>query len=170
MNGWKLFAVIAGAGLLLLYAYGVWLYLRGKGRERLENAVRALLTLKENGGVLEIALRGQGTVLVFCRQDGRMNWADLRLRIPLTTRSLPLYTELKRAFSHSEYEFRAMEGSTEAIAELRILVEDIWALGSGAKGAEAANLALDVLGFEKDARFIFKLKGKANWRLTNRPE
>jgi hypothetical protein len=56
------------------------------------------------------------------------------------------------------------EGSIEWVAEVRIHVSDIRTAGSARKGAEAANLALDVFGFKRDARFIFQHKGRNNWR------
>ena len=169
MSSWKLYAIGGGVSFLLFYAYTVFLYLRGQGRERLENAVKALLILKENGSVLEIVRRGRGVVLLFCRQDGQMNWAVLRLRIPGGPWSLPFCTELKESLGRNGFEFIATEGHGEWIAEVRIPVADIWAVGSAARGAEAANLALDALGYENDARFILKLKGKKNWRLMSRP-
>ena len=169
MSSWKWFAIGGVVIFLLYYADGVWLILRGQGRERLESAVKALLTLTENGGVLEIVRRGRGVVLLFCRHDGQANWAELRLRVPRTDWSLPFGPELKECLARHGYEFVAAEGPAEWIAEVQMPVEDIWAVGSAARGAEAANLALDELGFGKDARFILKLKGKKNWRLMSRP-
>ena len=165
---WTSVAIGVGVGAALLYGYMVWLYVRGKGRERLENGIKALLVMAENGGVLEIVSRGRGVVLVISRHDGQLNSADLRLRIPLTGWSLPLFGELKEIFSRHGFELTAMEGSTEWIGEMRILVDDIWAVGSATRGAEASNLALDAMGFAKDARFVFKYKAKKNWRMLHR--
>jgi len=132
-------------------------------------SIRALLNYAENGAVLEIDQLRRGLVLLFCRQDGQANWAELRLRIPLTDYSLPFGTEIKESLAHHGYEIVAREGSADCIAEVRIPVEDIWAVGSASRGAEAANLALDEMGYGKDARFIFKIKGKKNFRIWSRP-
>jgi hypothetical protein len=162
-------AVGVGVGLLLLYGCAVQFYLKGKGREDLESAIKAFLIMAANGGFLEIVRRGRSVILVFYRADGQLNWADLRLRIPFRTWSLPLVTELQQVFSCAGFEFSAIDGSIEWIAEVRIPVDDIWAVGSADRGAEAANLALDALGFGKDERFNFKLQGKKSWRIMNRP-
>jgi len=162
-------AVGVGVGLLLLYGYAVRFYLKGKGREDLESAIKAFLIMAANGGSLEIVRRGRGVILVFLRVDGQLNWADLRLRIPFRTWSLPLSAQLQCLFSGTGYDFSAIDGSLEWIAEVRLPIDDVWAVGSAKRCSEAANLALDALGYGKDERFNFKLQGKKSWRMMNRP-
>ncbi len=163
---WQIAVIGAGVAFLIFYANGVRLYLQGQGREHFESGVKALLTLKENGGRFEIARRGQGVIVYVYREDGQMNWADIRLRVPSREWSSPYSTALTEAFIQGGYE--VLKGSAEWITEVRILVDNIWAVGSAAKGAEAANLALDVLGFAKEDRFNQYIKGKANWRFQDR--
>jgi hypothetical protein len=161
---WTWFTVVGGVIFLAYYGYTVWFYLRGRGREDLENAIKSLLVLGGNGGYVEILCRGRGVILVIERGDGELNGANLRIRIPFRTWSLPFGSELQRVFSRSGYDFSAVEGSIEWIAEVRMPVINIWAVGSAAKAAEAVNLALDVFGYEHDARFNLAIKGKKNWR------
>jgi hypothetical protein len=157
-----------GGGILLfmVYAYAVFSYLRGKSRENLERAIKALLVIGGNGGLLQIVGRGRGTVLEICRADGQADWADVRLRIPSGRWSEPYVTLIEQQLKGRGFEI--MPASVDWISEVRVPVENIWTTAGAAKAAEAANTVLDALGFKRDARFVFRHRGKNSWRVMTR--
>jgi hypothetical protein len=157
---------IGGAILfLLLYTYAVVSYLRGKGREKLEGAIKALSIIGGNGAVLEIVRRKLGVILVISRTDGGLDWANLALKVPFSKWSLEHARELRANLEQSGFEVSPVSSSIEWIAEVRIHIDNIWAPGSSARGTEAAKIALDALGFGKDERFIFRHRGKNSLRV-----
>jgi hypothetical protein len=156
---------ILGVVWLILRFMGSNILGRGKSRSDFSHAVRSLLVLMENGGVLRVRHRGSKTEFNFVREAGTDESAELLLVIPRAEWSEKANAALRQAFDTHGYK-ASFDGKN--LAEIRIGSTDIWDEASGARGARAAHILVDALSIPRDARFDLALLGPMSRRIALR--
>jgi hypothetical protein len=159
--------IILPVSIILLVALRKFLgsQVHGKNlrREDFERRVRSLLLLMEDGGILHVKHRGSPVYFDFMRSQGCADAATVTVEVPRTAWSEAHQARMYDVFVSNNFDAR-QDVSSSTLAQVRVPVDDIWVVWSGAKAARAAHLLLDVLGVPKDARFDLALRGARSTR------
>src|SRR5437867_153754 len=121
--------------LLVLLVLGLWKFLgsqvHGKnlGREGFERGVRSLLILLKDGGRLHVKHRDSPVCFDFVRSEGSANCATVILEVPRTAWSEAHRARMHEVLVANNFEVLVCDDiSSSTVAQVRVLVEDIWAV------------------------------------------
>ena len=167
---WLVVLAIAAALVVGFFAWSIWVGGgRNIGRDRFPDTVRRFLLLFENGAFVRFDDRGSDFWFSFERLDGSDIRATLSLRIPRQDVTLAVANDLRSAYDAHGFEWTEEMGNPSLLAKVLIPVEDIWDKTSGAKGAHAARLLLEIVGLPPNSRFNVRQGGHASkrWKMRH---
>ena len=162
--------LIAAVALWLLFRFlGSNYFGRGKTRADFGHAIRSLLLLMDEGGILRIHQQGSEVQFDFVRASGSDDAADLVLLIPRASWSLAVESNLEKVFDANEFDTSFSAEQPEGVlCKVRMHVSDIWDEACGARAARAAHLLVDTASIARDAKFDFALLGERSNRIAKR--
>lgn len=160
--------VLVVAGLIALIIWEP--FARKLGQDVFPDIIRTLLIRTENGGFCRFDHRDSDIWFSIERLRGSGSNAVLALRIPRRDWTLGAADELRRVFESNGYRFVVESDNPSLLAKVLIPVDDIWPMSSGASGAHAARLFLQVVGLGQGARFNVEEGGRRySWTPDSKP-
>ena len=167
---WVVLGLLVFAILVLIIVDAIWRpHMKNLSQESLPGVVRQLLISKENGGHSRIDFRGSNVWFSFERLSGSDTDAVLALRIPRRSWTEVVIDSLRQSYAANGFEFQDEDGNPSLIGRVLIPIEDIWNETSGAKGAHAARILINLIELPKSARFDVDDAGPASKRILNQP-
>ena len=168
---WIILALVLALGVAFWKWFSSQVHGKNVGREHFERAVRSLLILLEDGGTLHVKCRGPDVTLDLVRSEESGDGATVVVKIPRAIWSESSRSKIHNALVSSAFDVQlAPDKSSMFLAHIRVPVDDIWPVWSGAKPARAVHLVLDALDVPRDAKFDVALDGARSTRGLRRAE
>jgi hypothetical protein len=157
--------VLASLIVLVILAVIIWRrFNQNVSREDFSDVIRDLLIGMENGAFSRLDCKDSDVWFSFERISGTDTDATLALRIPRTECSERLSSELHRVLKSQGFELIDEVDNPSLLAKILIPIADIWEKNSGATGAHAARIFLEIIGISLNARFRISEMGKVSRR------